>query len=301
VRTSNDLIHAALAAHVAIPGWNVPYLPMIPPVVAAIRDTNSFGLISVARVDWMKFEAASVRSVFDEYQKHKDLRHTRLHVDHVPVIDEDGQRVLDCEYVLAEAADLGYDSIMIDGSRLPLEDNIAVTRRIVEVAHKTNVAVEAELGAVMGHEPGPLPPYDQLFASGKGFTNPDEARRFVAETGLDWLSIAIGSVHGAISAGLKDQKKVQAKLNIDHLKRIRVATPVPLVLHGGTGIPKHYIQAAIKEGIAKINVAMAIRQPYEQTRAQSVIQAQDAVYETTVRLIREELEVEGLATLINQP
>ncbi|MCD6415298.1 MAG: class II fructose-bisphosphate aldolase [Planctomycetes bacterium] len=73
--------------------------------------------------------------------------------------------------------------------------------------------MEAELGAVLGHEAGPLPPYDQLFGSGAGFTAPDEARCFVDETGLDWLSVAIGNVHGAISGAARRHKKVAARLS----------------------------------------------------------------------------------------
>ena len=69
------------------------------------------------------------------------------------------------------------------------------------MAHAADVPVEAELGAVLGHEAGPLPPYEELFASGLGFTDPAEAKRFVEETGCDWLSVAIGNIHGAIAAG----------------------------------------------------------------------------------------------------
>ena len=89
-------------------------------------------------------------------------------------------------------------------------------------------ACEAELGAVMGHEAGPMPPYEELFASGKGFTDVDEARRFVQESGCDWLSVAIGNIHGAISGAAKDAKKVTARLNNDHLRAISAAGAVQI-------------------------------------------------------------------------
>jgi fructose/tagatose bisphosphate aldolase len=147
----------------------------------------------------------------------------------------------------------------------------------------------------MGHEAGPLPPYEELFASGKGFTDPDEAVRFVQETGVDWLSVAVGSVHGAISAAARKEKKVAARLNLEHLETLRERTGVPLVLHGGTGIRKEYVLGAIQRGIAKINVATAIRQAYEPLMAGSIAAAQDAVYDAARRVIVEELEVEGTA------
>ena len=81
-----------------------------------------------------------------------------------------------------------------------------------------------------------MPSYEELYASGKGFTDVDEARRFVQETGCDWLSVAIGNIHGAISGALKDQKKVEARLNLDRLNQLSQVTGIPLVLHGGSGI-----------------------------------------------------------------
>jgi ketose-bisphosphate aldolase len=293
-----QLMQNALRAAVVIPGFNIPYLPMMAPVVRALRDTNTFGLVMVARLEWTKFQSGGLRPIRDEYERVKDESVTRLHLDHVPVIDEDNRRV-DFEADLATAIELGYDSIMIDGSRLPLQENIACTRRVVEMAHARVVPVEAELGAVMGHEAGPLPPYEELFATGQGFTDPVEARQFVRETGVDWLSVAVGSVHGAISAAARVQKKVEARLSIDHLDRIRQAVNVPLVLHGGTGIQKPYIMDAIRHGIAKINIATAIRQPYEAAVGESVAHGQKAVYQTMLKIIRDELEIEGSAETIN--
>lgn len=293
----HEWMQAALETRLAILGFNIPYLPMMAPVVRALHDTRCAGLIMVARLEWEKFAAGSPEAIYREYQRVKDPGFTRLHLDHVPVIDEDNLSV-DFEGILIEAVRLGYDSVMVDGSRLSLDENIAATRRVVDMAHATGVAVEAELGAVLGHETGPLPPYEELFASGRGFTDPEEARRFVVETGVDWLSVAIGSVHGAITAAERREKKVEARLSIERLAALREATGIPLVLHGGTGIRKEYVIEAMRHDIAKINVATAIRQPYEALMNTSTEAALEAVYNTTVALIREELELEGTADIL---
>ena len=296
-RDTGALVRRAWEAHVVVPAFNIPYLPMMEPVVRALRDARCFGLVAVSRPEWVKFKAGSPRAVRDEYVRTRDERFTRLHLDHVPVIDEDNLRV-DAEAILREAVALGYASVMVDGSRLPLAENIAVTRRIVAMSHEAGVAVEAELGAVLGHEAGPLPPYEELFASGKGFTDPAEAAQFARETGADWLSVAFGNIHGAIADVERDKKKLEARLNIEHLDRIAKVTGVPLVLHGGSGILKRYVLEAVRHGIAKINVGTAIRQPYEVGAATSVEKGREAVYEAVRHVVRDELEIEGSADVI---
>lgn len=281
-------------AETVIPAFNIPYLPMMEPVIAALHDTDSFGLIAVARLEWVKFEARSMRAVFEEYQRVKDERFTRLHLDHIPVIDEDNLRV-DFEAEIREAIELGYESVMVDGSRLSLQENIRATRKITDIAHATGVPVEGELGAVFGHETGPLPPYEELFATGKGFTSPEEAKRFVAETGVDWLSVAVGNVHGPL---MRHCQKVEAMLDLSHLQRIYETTRVPLVLHGGSGIKKEYILGAMRHGITKINIGTAIRRVYQEALPISQAAAQKAVHDATVLILRE-LGLQGSRKLVH--
>ncbi len=295
---SNAIIHRAFEIGTAIPAFNIPYLPMMAPVVEALRDADCVGFITVARLEWIKFQSQSLEAIREQYERVKDEKYTRLHLDHVPVIDEDDKQV-DYEEIIQRALDAGYDSVMVDASRLKLDENIAATRRIVKRAHAKNIPVEAELGAVMGHEEGPLPPYEELFASGKGFTNPDEAARFVRETEVDWLSVAIGNVHGAISKAAKSQKKIAARLNIEHLSTLRERIGKPLVLHGGTGIPQEYILQGIRNGIAKINIATAIRQPYEAAMYGSSQKACKDVYDAALQVIRNDLQLEGTAARID--
>ena len=295
------IVQNASKAGVALPAFNIPYLPMLEPVVKAVVDQNSFALIETARLEWYKFEAGGPETVAREYFRWQNPEHVRLHLDHVPVIDEDGQRV-DYLAIIQQAIELGYHSVMVDGSRLPLDENIAATFQVVAMAHQAGIPCEAELGAVLGHEAGPLPPYDELFASGKGFTKVDEARRFVAETGCDWLSVAIGNIHGAISGGYKDQKKIAARLNLDHLERLFQATAVPLVLHGGSGILREYVLASFQKGITKINIGTEIRQAYESILQSSgkISAAQDVVYRRTIWLIGEYFDLKNTQPLLMQ-
>jgi fructose-bisphosphate aldolase class II len=295
------IVQNASNAGVAIPAFNVPYLPMIEPVIRAVVDQKSFAMIETARLEWLKFEAGGPGWVAEEFFRWQDPDHVSLHLDHVPVIDEDGQRV---DYLadIQLAIDLGYHSVMVDGSRLPLAENITATKQVAELAHKAGIPCEAELGAILGHEAGPLPPYDEMFFSGVGFTDVAEARRFVAESGCDWLSVAVGNIHGAISEGLKDRKKIPARLDLDHLQNLWRATSVPLVLHGGSGIPQEFVKASFSKGIAKINIATEIRQAYESAMLSTgkVSTAQDAVYMRTAELIGGYFGLDGIQAVVTR-
>jgi len=288
------IVSNARRAGLAVPAFNIPYLPMLEPVVRAVRDEDSFALIEVSRIEWEKFESGSIEAVAEEYARWGDPKHVRLHLDHVPVIDEDQKRV-DYMPLIERAITAGYQSVMIDGSRLSLEENIRATRQVADRAHQAGIPCEAEIGAVLGHEEGPLPPYEELFASGKGFTDPEEAERMVKESACDWLSVAFGNVHGAVSRAQRDNRKVEARLDIDHLEKLAAVTGVPLVLHGGSGIQPEYVRRAFAAGISKINVGTEIRQAYERSLKDSgkTAEAQEAVYQRTRELIRETYRLSG--------
>jgi len=294
MKTTNEIIRQASQLGMVVPGFNVPYLPMAKPIIQAIVDQDAFALLEVARLELIKFEARSLAAVAEEFNRWGRPDFVRLHLDHVPVIDEDGKHV-DYLAVIKEALGLSFQSVMVDGSRLDLAGNIQATHQVVEMAHETGVPVEAELGAVMGHEAGPLPPYEELFKSGRGFTDPQEATRFVKESGCDWLSVAIGNIHGAVSVATRDQKKVEARLNLEHLDRLRQATGIPLVLHGGSGVNQDNVLAAIRRGIAKVNVGTEIRQAYETAlrKTGSVAGAQQATYERTSWVIKDYFGING--------
>jgi fructose/tagatose bisphosphate aldolase len=298
--STSTIITNAYRAGIVIPAFNVPYLPMVKPVVSAVVDLDSFALVEVARIEWLKFECRSAAAVMEEFARWSAPDHVRLHLDHIPVIDEDGVKV-DYIPILREAIDLGYHSVMVDGSLLDLEGNVEATRRAVALAHATGIPCEAELGAIVREGAGPQLPYEELYETGMGFTNVEDAGRFVKETGCDWLSVAVGNIHGAVSAALKDRKKTEARLNLEHLDRLRQAAGIPLVLHGGSGVRRDDLLAAVKHGITKVNVGFEIRQAYEQALGASggdVSVARDAVYERTCWLIRDYFGVAGTRRLL---
>lgn len=150
--------------------------------------------------------------------------------------------------LVAQCLDIGFDSVMIDASEQPFEDNIAITSRVVKLAENYGANVEAELGyiAKLGQD-----------KDGSGFTQPEEAKQFVEATGVDALAVAIGTAHGFYDK--------EPKLDLGLLSKINNATEVALVLHGGSGVPAESLKQAIDRGICKINVATEIKNIFMQT------------------------------------
>lgn len=138
-----------------------------------------------------------------------------------------------------EAIDAGFTSVMIDASHHPFEENVKITRQVVEYAHAKGVSVEAELGIVGGQE-------DDVIAEGVIYADPKECQMLVEQTGIDCLAPALGSVHGPY--------KGEPNLGFTEMEEISKLCDVPLVLHGGTGIPVKDIKRAVSLGSAKINV-----------------------------------------------
>ncbi|MDO4865427.1 MAG: class II fructose-bisphosphate aldolase [Clostridia bacterium] len=293
-------VRKALENGLVVPAFNIPYPPMLKPVAQAVADENSVAMIQVARLEWEKFESVSLENIAEEYGKYAVEGHTLLHLDHVPVIDEDHLEV-DYLPIIRRAIAAGYQSVMIDASRLDLDGNIAATRSVADLAHAAGIPVEAELGAVMGHETSQASiPYEEIFARRLGFTEVGDALRFVKESACDWLSVAVGSVHGAIASNLKDQKKPAAKLDIERIAQLRKALDIPLVLHGGSGIENDYIVRGIRAGIAKINVGTELRQPYERAMREKndVEYAREKVYLRCRELIRDFLRTANDAAIL---
>lgn len=152
-----------------------------------------------------------------------------LHLDHSYSLDD-----------IKRGVDLGFTSVMIDGSQKPFAENVRITRAAVEIAHPHGVSVEAELGYVGGSD------VENTVYGESVLTDPREARRFVEETGVDALAVSIGTAHGIY--------RQLPTLNITRLREIRAATEVPLVLHGGSGTPDDQIQESVRHGVTKLNV-----------------------------------------------
>ena len=158
-----------------------------------------------------------------------------IHLDHGPW-DE-----------VFEAIRLGFTSIMYDGAHLPLDENIRSTRQVVEVAHAFGIPVEAELGKI--------PDADQQVDWSSYYTDVAEAERFVAETGVDWLAISVGIVHGI---PMSDPQP----LDIQRIKAIKAVTGIPLVLHGASGLPDDEVRQAIDAGVHKFNADTDLRHAF---------------------------------------
>lgn len=296
---TKEVVLKARQLGVCIPAFNIPHPEMLKPIATAIKDENSIAMIQVARVEWEKMYSVSLENIADEYAKYKN-DHTLLHLDHIPVVDEDYKDV-DYMSLIRRALQAGYESVMIDGSRLSLKDNIRVTAEAAEAAHEAGVPIESELGAVMGHESGEMPPYDEIFAKKMGFTKIDEAIEFAKASHCDWMSVAVGNIHGAIADSLRNQKKPEARLDVDHIADLYRATGIPLVLHGGSGVKRESLLMAIKAGIAKINVGTEMRQCYEKALSEhgnDVEAAREILYLRAREYIREYLENTNLYTQI---
>jgi fructose-bisphosphate aldolase class II len=141
----------------------------------------------------------------------------------------------------------GFSSVMYDGSQFPLEENIFMTKKVIEIARPINVSVEAELGKIGGTE-------DDISVKESLLTDPYEAEVFVRETGVDALAVAIGTAHG--------QYKGEPELDFDRLKKIRELVSIPIVLHGSSGVPDESITKAISLGVRKVNIDTNIREAF---------------------------------------
>ncbi len=179
-----------------------------------------------------------------------------------------------------EAIKLGFNSIMYDGAHLPFEENIRTTKRIVEIAHDFGVPVEAELGRI--------PDVGESVNWPDYYTDVDEAKRFVGETGVDYLAISVGIVHGVIP-GLKPEP-----LAIGRTLEIRDAVGIPLVLHGASGIPEDEVRAAMKAGVHKFNADTDLRHAFragiEAVWSKGDYQLEEAMAEGRTRMVAATIE-----------
>lgn len=141
----------------------------------------------------------------------------------------------------------GFDVVMIDGSHLPYQENVVLTRKVVEIAHGVGVSVEGEIGKIKGEEAGKVGLRDE-------FTDPGIAKEFVEATGVDAIAIAFGNQHGYY--------QTPPQLAFDILEKVDALVSVPIVMHGGTGIPEENIRKAIHLGINKINIGTALKKAY---------------------------------------
>jgi fructose-bisphosphate aldolase class II len=227
-----DMLNKAKSEGYAVGAFNLNNLEFIQAILLAAEQEKSPLICGVSEgaVKYMggySVVVAMVKSLMKEYRVTVPVA---LHLDH-------GSSFEAC----MKAIHAGFTSVMIDGSHHPLAENIALTRRVVDVAHALGISVEAELGRIAGQE-------DDLSVTEaeQAYAIPEECEELVKATGVDCLAPALGSVHGPY--------KGKPKLGFARMEIIGRTTGIPLVLHGGTGIPLEDIQRAISLGTAKINV-----------------------------------------------
>jgi ketose-bisphosphate aldolase len=227
---------AAMGGGYAIPGFNFFHQSSAEGIAEEAEARRSPVFLMISGV-YARSLGVEVAAAMGRRAAEKVSTPVALHLDH-----GDG-------YELAEACvRAGFTSVMIDGSRLPLAENIALTKKVVAMAHPRGVTVEAEIGEVGGVE-------DAVYEEGGerklALADPGRAAEFVETTGVDCLAPAIGNVHGLT--------KREPRLDFALLARVRAAVPIPLAMHGGTGISDDGIRRLVRGGMAKINVGTELK------------------------------------------
>lgn len=240
-----ELLKDAQDGNYAVGSFSVANMEMVLGVLKAARELSAPVILQIAEVRLKQSPLEIIGPLMVAAAENADTP-VAVHFDHGKT-----------EEKIKQALDLGFTSVMFDGSHLPLDENIAMTKEIIGIAKKYDASVEAEIGCVGGSEDGS----EDIAIN---CTKPEDAVRFEAETGVDALAIAIGNAHG--------NYKDEPKLRFDILQKVNEMTDTPLVLHGGTGIsPDDFVKCS-KNGIKKINIATAtfdcveqsVRQAYEQ-------------------------------------
>jgi tagatose 1,6-diphosphate aldolase GatY/KbaY len=231
-----DLLHAARAGGYAIGGFNVYNLEGARAVVAAAEAERSPVLIQI-HPSALDHGGAPLIALCMEAARGAGVP-CALHLDHSA-----------SPHAIRAALDAGVASVMADGSHLPYAENLAFTSAMTALAHARGAAAEAELGRLAGSEDGlSVPEYEAKL------TDPGQAADFVARAGIDMLAVCIGNVHGHYRSA--------PQLDFARLERLRDAVPIPLVLHGASGLPAPMVRRAIELGVCKLNVNTEVRDAY---------------------------------------
>jgi len=229
--TLRDVLVHARENQYAVPAFDVVEDVMTRTVLETVEDLKAPVIIMLLEADletgggngWA-YQLGLLKAVADHHKVP-----IAVHLDHATNLD-----------VIRKAVDAGFTGVMIDGSKLPFEENVAFTKAAVDMAAPNGVSVEAELGHVGGMD------LQETECADSVLTEADEVARFVEQTGVDALAVSIGTAHGTYRS--------EPTLNIERLDQLNEASPVPLVLHGGSGTPDDQIQTAVRHGICKLNI-----------------------------------------------
>lgn len=226
----SELLEGAEQGNYAVGSFSVANMEMVLGVLKAAEELNSPAILQIAEVRLKQSPLELIGPLMVAAAENSSVP-VAVHFDHGKTLEK-----------ITQALDIGFTSVMFDGSHLELDENIAMTKRVIEIADEYDADVEAEIGCVGGSEDGS----EDIAIN---CTRLEDAVRFEAETQVDALAIAIGNAHG--------NYKSTPKLRFDILEEVEKNTDVPLVLHGGTGItPEDFVRCA-HTGIKKINIATA--------------------------------------------
>ncbi|MBQ6654870.1 MAG: class II fructose-bisphosphate aldolase [Erysipelotrichaceae bacterium] len=233
--TTRELIDNAVEKHIGVGAFNVTTLSMLQGIILAAEDVNQGIIIEFATSHETRgiVTLDEIGPVMMQYAERAKVP-VAVHLDHG----------VDLDY-LKKAIDIGFTSIMYDGSALPYEENIANTLKAVEMGRKYNVMVEGELGKMAGNTLRNDMIMEERLVKRENYTNPDQAGDFVARTGLDMLACSFGNAHGIY--------KEPPVLDIELLHEIAEKTSIPLVMHGSSGINEEDYAKVIRNGVRKIN------------------------------------------------
>lgn len=267
------MIRKALAEGYAIPAFNFSDIWELLAIVDAAKEEHAHVYVAsnMKVIASMGYGFAAAMGLEAGRETEGNIA---LHLDHCNSVEQ-----------CCAAVDAGYNSVMIDASVKSLDENIEMSKRVAEYAHSRGCLVEAELGRIQGNT------MEGRYDGGEFLADTQECIRLVTETGVDSLAVGIGNAHGFY--------KAPPRLNIERLKEIHSRVSVPLVLHGGTGIPDEQIRQCIENGIAKVNVGTLLHSTYLDTLKKELSRdwdgygimdrfaaVRDAVKEKCIRWIR---------------
>jgi len=247
------LLSRAAAQHKGVGAFNIENADMAFAVAECAKELDTSAIIQTTYTTVRYMGAKVLRAMIAEIVSSVGKIDIALHLDH-------GDSLQVCK----ECADAGYSSIMIDGSRLPLAKNIALTKEAAYYAHIKGLAAEGEIGKVGGVEDG--------LSSKVALTDIEECRKFVTESKVDFVAIGVGTAHGVY--------KGKPSIDFERIAAIKNAVNIPLVLHGASGLDKATLQKCVKAGITKINFATELRQAYSKGVRQAL--ADKSVYDPKV-------------------
>ena len=232
--STKKLLNDARQGHYAVPAFNTSDLEMTMGIMRACEKLGSPVILATSERQIRFSNEREIYAILRTFAKEAKVP-VAIHLDHGGSFEQ-----------AKKCIDIGYTSIHIDGSSLPYEENIEITKKVVAYAKKKNVSVEGELGHIITPKSKGDKTDRTLY-----FTDPEKAVEFVKKTGIDSLAISVGTAHGAY--------KGETNIDFDRLREIGKSVDVPLVLHGGSMVPKHDIQKAIQLGISKININTELR------------------------------------------